>query len=98
MSRTINELKQGLLKCANENWGRPYLTGQVIVSSICESAKRTIDDLEQENEQLKDKVKSIRDKLFNILTDYEIGNYDSNIHQFYKDVYDIHNELMEVVE
>ena len=53
---------------------------------------------EKENEQLKENIKNARKKLFDILTDYEIGNYDNNIHQFYKDVYDIHNELMELAE
>lgn len=46
----------------------------------------------------KKEIKKLRKKLFDILADYEIGNYDNNIHQFYKDVYDIHNELMEVEE
>lgn len=50
------------------------------------------------NKQLKENIKNARKKLFDILTDYEIGNYDNNIHQFYKDVYDIHNELMELAE
>lgn len=54
--------------------------------------------LEKENKQLKEKIKKLRKKLFDILADYEIGNYDNNIHQFYEDVYDVHNELMEVVE
>ena len=53
MNGTINELKQGLLQCANENENRTYFTGQVIISSICESAKDTIEELEKENEQLK---------------------------------------------
>ena len=51
--------------------------------------------LEKENEELKQQVSYLKDnlrvarkKLFDILTDYEIGNYDNNIHQFYKDVYD----------
>ena len=34
MNGTINKLKQGLLKCANENENRTYFTGQVVVSSI----------------------------------------------------------------
>ena len=46
----------------------------------------------------KKEIKKLRKKLFDILTDYEIGNYDNNIHQFYKNVYDIHNELMELAE
>ena len=46
----------------------------------------------------KREIRKLREKLFNILTDYEIRNYDNNIHQFYKDVYDIHNELMELLE
>ena len=46
----------------------------------------------------KQQIKKLRKKLFDILTDYEIGNYDNNIHQFYKDVYAIHNELMELAE
>lgn len=47
---------------------------------------------------IKENIKNARKKLFDILTDYEIGNYDNNIHQFYKDVYDVHNELMELAE
>lgn len=43
-------------------------------------------------------IKKVRKKLFDILADYEIGNYNNNIHQFYKDVYDIHNRLMELAE
>lgn len=54
--------------------------------------------LEKENEKLKENIKNARKKLFDILTDYEIGNYDNNIHQFYKDVYGIHNELMDLEE
>lgn len=50
------------------------------------------------NKQLKENIKNARKKLFDILTDYEIGNYDNNIHQFYKDVYAIHNELMDLAE
>lgn len=55
-------------------------------------------EMRKENDQLKEKIKKVREKLFNILSEYEIGNYDTNIHQFYKDVYDIHNELMEFTE
>ena len=54
--------------------------------------------LEKENEKLKENIKNARKKLFDILTDYEIGNYDNNIHQFYKDVYDVHNKLMDLEE
>lgn len=50
------------------------------------------------NKEVKENIKNVRKKLFDILADYEIGNYDNNIHQFYKDVYDIHNELMELAE
>lgn len=46
----------------------------------------------------KENVKNVREKLFNILTEYEIGNYDNNTHQFYEDVYNVHNELMELAE
>lgn len=56
------------------------------------------DRVVEENEQLKEKIKNVREKLFNLLSEYEIGNYDSNIHQFYKDVYEIHNALMELEE
>ena len=55
-------------------------------------------EVKEENEKLKENIKNARKKLFDILTGYEIGNYDNNIHQFYKDVYDIHNELMELAE
>lgn len=60
MTETINELKQGLLKCANENENKTYLTGQVIVSSICKDAKNTIERLEKENEQLKARIEKMR--------------------------------------
>lgn len=56
MNRTINELKQGLLKCANENEDRTYHTGQVIVSSICKSAKDTIEELEVQLTEAKDLI------------------------------------------
>lgn len=52
----------------------------------------------EENKQLKQQVENARNKLFNILTEYEIGNYDSKFHNFYEDVYDVHNELMELAE
>lgn len=55
-------------------------------------------EMQKENDLLKRKVKNVREKLFNLLSEYEIGNYDNNTHQFYKDVYYIHNELMEGVE
>lgn len=51
-----------------------------------------------ENEELKQQVAYLGMKLFNLLSEYEIGSYDNDIHQFYKDVYAIHNELMEIVE
>ena len=60
MNGTINELKQGLLKCANENEDRTYLTGQVIISSICKDAKGTIEDLEKENKQLKQQIEKMK--------------------------------------
>lgn len=60
--------------------------------------KEELEELQRENEQLKAQIETKRKKLFDILTEYEIGNYDVNIHQFYKDVYDIHNELMELAE
>lgn len=50
------------------------------------------------NKEMKEKIKNVREKLFNLLGEYEIGNYENNIHQFYKDVYGIHNELMELEE
>jgi adenine-specific DNA methylase len=56
MNGRIEELKLGLLKCANENEDKTYLTGQVIISSICKDAKNTIDKLEKENEQLKQQL------------------------------------------
>ena len=63
MNGTINELKQGLLQCANENENRTYLTGQVIISSICKSAKDTIEELEKqeiENGQLKEQIEKMK--------------------------------------
>lgn len=64
MNGTINELKQGLLQCANENEGIIYLAGQVDISSICKDAKNTIEKLEKENEQLKRQLTKERDILF----------------------------------
>lgn len=62
------------------------------------NALECIELLEKENEKLKIQVSYLGMKLFNLLSEYEIGNYDNNIHQFYKDVYAIHNELMELAE
>lgn len=59
MNGTINELKQGLLKCANENEDRTYYTGQVIVSSICKSAKDTIEELEVQLTEAKDLISNL---------------------------------------
>lgn len=53
MNGTINELKQGLLKCANENEGVIYLAEQVDISSICKDANNTIERLEQCKETLR---------------------------------------------
>jgi exonuclease VII large subunit len=55
-------------------------------------------ELKEENKQLKENIKNARKKLFNILSEYEIGNYDSNTHQFYEDVCNVYNELMELAE
>lgn len=60
MNGTINELKQGLLKCANENEGVIYLAEQVDISSICKDANNTIERLEKENEQLKSQIKKMK--------------------------------------
>ena len=59
MNGRIEELKQALLKCANENEDKTYLTGQVIISSICKDAKNTIGKLEKENEQLKAQIRKL---------------------------------------
>lgn len=67
-------------------------TGEVAISL------RNLMYTEKENEQLKENIKNARKKLFNILSEYEIGNYDNNTHQFYEDVYNVHNELMELAE
>lgn len=67
-------------------------------SDLAHNLQRKNDRLKKGNKQLKENIKNARKKLFDILTDYEIGNYDNNIHQFYEDVYDIHNELMELEE
>ena len=56
MNGTINELKQGLLKCANENENRTYLTGQVVISSLCKDAKNTIEELEAQLTEAKDLI------------------------------------------
>lgn len=51
------------------------------------------------NNKLEYKRKQIqkeRTKLFNILTEYENGTYDKNMHEFYNKVYDFYNELMEL--
>jgi hypothetical protein len=61
MNGTINELKQGLLKCANENENRTYFTGQVIVSSICKSAKDTIEELEVQLTKSKKYIRELLD-------------------------------------
>lgn len=91
MKGTINELKQGLLKCANENKNRTYRIGQVIISSVCKDAKNTIEELEKENVQLKEKIKNVIDKLFNLLSVCGIGNYDTNIHHNIEKRVDLYN-------
>ena len=75
--------------------GLKEFTKELPFTSLCLLANKKV---KEENEKLKENIKNARKKLFDILTDYEIGNYDNNIHQFYKDVYDIHNELMELAE
>lgn len=60
MNGRIEELKQALLKCANENEDKTYLTGQVIIGSICKDAKNAIEKLEQENEQLKAQIEKMK--------------------------------------
>lgn len=55
-------------------------------------------EMQKENGLLKRKVKNVRERLSDFLSEYEVGNYDNNTHQFYKDVYYIHNELMELAE
>jgi cell division protein FtsB len=60
MNRTIHKLKQGLLQCAKENEDKTYLTGQVIISSICKDAKNTIERLEKENQKLKAQIEKMR--------------------------------------
>lgn len=67
-------------------------------SDLAHNLQRKNECLKKENEQVKENIKNVRKKLFNILTEYEIGNYDNNTHQFYKDVYNVHNELMELAE
>lgn len=47
-------------------------------------------------EHQRNQIQKERTKLFNILTEYEIGTYDKNMHEFYTKVYDVHNELMEL--
>lgn len=47
-------------------------------------------------EYKREQIQKARIKLFNILTEYEIGTYDKNMHEFYNKVYDVHNELMEL--
>jgi hypothetical protein len=78
------------IECLENNWGCSLEREEISF----EYKKKLV----EENEQLKEKIKNLREKLLNLLSEYEIGNYDNNIHQFYKDVYDIHNELMEVEE
>lgn len=85
-----NLLRISIMEEVNKRMGKDFEN----VNDLIEYAK----SLEKEKEQLKEKVKNVREKLFNLLGEYEIGNYDNNIHQFYKDVYDIHNKLMELAE
>lgn len=75
-----------------------FATKEEVLQKMINIYEKEIKQLKKENEQLKEKIKNVREKFFNLLSDYEIGNYDNNIHQFYKDVYYIHNELMELAE
>ena len=50
---SIDSLKTALLKCAGENAGRQYCTGNVIVSDICKDAVIAIDYLLKELEKEK---------------------------------------------
>lgn len=65
--------------------------------------KMTIDEkileamiLNNKLEYQRRQIQKARTKLFNILTEYEIGTYDKNMHEFYNKVYDVHNELIEL--
>ena len=50
---TIDHLKSQLLKCADENAGRQYCTGNVVVSNICRDTVIAIDYLLKELEKEK---------------------------------------------
>lgn len=47
------EIKSALLQCAKENENRNYATFHIVVSSVCRSAKKRIEELEQQVEQMK---------------------------------------------
>lgn len=51
--RERREIKDALLQCAKENENRNYATFQIVVSSICRSAKERIEELEQQVEKMK---------------------------------------------
>lgn len=94
----MGTLKEKIRKALDElNEQDPYAFpyGADEVEFVC---LKVVEGLQEENKQLKQQVENARNKLFNILTEYEIGNYDSKFHNFYKDVYDVHNELMELAE
>lgn len=105
---TEKELEGKAIKHVCSNCGHFERTGKITCDSKCECFHFYIGgvkEMQKEKEQLKkqasylkDNLRFARKKLFDILTDYEIGNYDNNIHQFYEDVYDVHNELMKVEE
>ena len=60
------QIKPQLLKCARENENRNTFTGYVIVSAVCRAAVERIEELEQENAQLRanyEKQKEINKEL-----------------------------------
>ena len=52
----IEQLKSALKECEKENENRPTFTCEVIVSSVCKSARECIAELEEENKRLRERI------------------------------------------
>lgn len=74
-----------------------YLSFKLDAQTMDYNFEKVVNEtLNDKLEHKRNQIQKERTKLFNILTEYEIGTYDKNMHEFYNKVYDVHNELMEL--
>jgi hypothetical protein len=59
--RQRHQIKDALLKCADENEGKGTYTGYVVVSSVCRSAVERIKELEYALEKIDVLINSYKD-------------------------------------